>query len=158
MSNNPALQEFAQAAAVLAGRQKLLSWAEEVRRVMRANEEDLQFGDYVKLSEDEIYNWLPIYGFNSDTVMIIPLATLPGYEDRHNLRLQADGWHVFYMERGEMGTEGLFATYEQAARFIIHLLYEEGISALSIKYRDKYFPGAILPRHGQQWPDGKIRY
>lgn len=119
---------------------------------------DLHYGDFITVEEADLYEVLATNGVDSDTVKIVPEERSNGFEDRINMQKKGDQWIVFYVERGQPDMMGQFSTYDDASRFVAHVLYAAPVTALSAAYRDKHFPGAVIPHPGRPWPDGKIRY
>lgn len=149
-------QYYQQIKAVLGGASGVLALT---KRYDSAPLEDRHFGDFIQIKPSNVLDYVLTSGFNSQVVAHVPEAHDAGYDDRINVHKEADGWHVYYLERGERVDETVHATYEEATKAVIDRLFETAIVHLSAKFRDKHFPElAPIPKLGQPWPDGQIRY
>ena len=116
--------------------------------------EDKQFCDFISVTEDEVIAYVETHGFDPDLVFESrdPKAWRSVPADDHLCLIDHGGrWEVCYAERGERSQAAEFATRTEAVRNLVRRMMGTAWIGLNAAYRDKHYPGRVLPKYGEPW-------
>jgi hypothetical protein len=144
-----------QAEAILSGR--VNEWLSKF--CLGCDKSNMHFGDFMTISEDQVANYALQNGFKKDVVYDDSKSGPPLAETYYVIESRLSLWETYIQDRANQNDKKVFRTYEEAVRDVAGRLYLGSVIDLTAKYRDKHFPRLFpIPRPGQPWPDGKIRY
>lgn len=100
--------------------------------------DDVRHRDLIDVSEDEVMSYVTTNGFN--TLVVAEDAV---DDDRICIVQKADGWHVFYTERGSVSEEAMFAERDDARREVVRRLMK--LARIMLNHRYWHAHGLAFP-------------
>lgn len=122
----------------------ILSWDTWRWAVDRLGEgesiDNVRFHDLISVTEDEVYQFVLVHGFNQRAVVERGDA-----DDHLCIVPESDGrWAVYYTERGKRSEEVVLSSLADARREVVHRLMQSARTALNHRFKLAH-PGTSLP-------------
>lgn len=125
--------------------QRTFYWACEQLRDGESMD-DLMFRDFISVTEEDIYQFVLVHGFNERDV--IQITNFMPSEGTCINELQDGRWMVFYTERGKVSQETIVSALADARREVIHRMMRSARISLNHRYRYAH-PELDLPPPSQ---------